>query len=294
MTKARLILCYVAIAGVLPYLLLKIVWVAGGTLGATDPTFLKEPVVIAGNAFTAFMDLVAVLVVLAFTYDWGQRLPAWLVLFPIWVGTGLLAPIALSSPVIGLDLAMDPGDGAELATWVTPMVYGSFAWQGFTLLAAFLLYARTRWPHVFTGAVPHGPAGIVAGAGAVLAIGTGLARLWLAFVPEDGAQLATRFVDGVRGVLAIAAAVAVLTLAGRRLRGRLVLAWTGSATMFAGGFWAVVTAVAMAGDTDSAHLVLAGVQALGGVLLALGLLATARGVAPERAFQPTREAAAQG
>ncbi|PXY37534.1 hypothetical protein [Prauserella flavalba] len=294
MTKARHVLCYVAIAGVLPYLLLKIVWVAGGTLGATDPTFLREPAMIAGNAFTAFMDLVAILVVLAFTYDWGQRLPAWLVLFPIWVGTGFLAPIALSSPVIGLNLAMEPGDGAQLATWVTPVVYGSFAWQGFTLLAAFVLYARTRWPHVFAGTAPRGPVGVGTGAGAVLALGTGLAHVWWAIVPEEGVNVASRFLDGVHGVLALAAAGAVLTLAGRRLRGRLVLAWTGSGVMFAWGFWAVFTAVAMAGDTDPVHLVLACVQALGGVLLALGLPGTARSVARERAFQPTREAAAQG
>ncbi|MBK1784467.1 hypothetical protein [Prauserella cavernicola] len=292
MTKARIVLCYVAIAGVAPYLLLKLIWTAGGTLGAADPTFLSEPVVRVGNAFTAFLDLVAIAVVLAFTYNWGQRIPAWLVLFPIWVGTGLLAPIALSSPVIGFQLAVDPGDSTELESWVHPMVYASFAWQGVTLLAAFVLYARTRWPHVFTGVAARGPLGVLSGVGAVVAVVSGASRAWWVF--DTDASVATRFLDGVEGVLILAGAAAVLTLAGRRLRARFVLAWTGSAVMFAAGFWTVFTAVAMEADPSALHLVLASVQALGGVLLALGLLATARDVAPERAFEPTREALARG
>ncbi|MGK5558066.1 DUF4190 domain-containing protein [Actinomadura kijaniata] len=96
--RARLIACHATIAACVPYLFLKVMWLSGSSIGfgSTDMTTAEH---IAGNAVTAGMDLVAVLVALAFTYPWGRRVPAWLVLVPIWVGTGLLAPIALGMPV---------------------------------------------------------------------------------------------------------------------------------------------------------------------------------------------------
>ena len=53
----------------------------GGTIGLTDPAFVRSPQLLIGNAFTGG-----------------------LILFPLWVGTGLLAPIALDTPFIAADL----------------------------------------------------------------------------------------------------------------------------------------------------------------------------------------------
>lgn len=53
------------------------------------------------------------------------------ILVPVWVGTGFLVPIAALLP------AMDfSGTQPFLESWVQPLVYGGFAWQGVMLAAA--------------------------------------------------------------------------------------------------------------------------------------------------------------
>ena len=52
-----------------------------------------------GNVATLAMELVAVMLALALGHRRGQKLPAAVVLIPVWVATGLLAPIALGLPL---------------------------------------------------------------------------------------------------------------------------------------------------------------------------------------------------
>src|SRR4029453_3589939 len=87
---ARLVVGYATVVVALPYLSLKIVWLAGGTLGVADRAMMQHAGMIALNAITAGMDLVAIAIALAFTHSWGLKLPAWLVLPPMWVATGFL------------------------------------------------------------------------------------------------------------------------------------------------------------------------------------------------------------
>ena len=61
---------------------LKVVWLSGGTIGVADVSMMREPSMIALNAVTAGMDLVAIVIAMAFTHRWGLRIPAWLVLPP--------------------------------------------------------------------------------------------------------------------------------------------------------------------------------------------------------------------
>jgi hypothetical protein len=148
MNSTRLIVGWAAVLGTVPYLALKFAWLAGSTVGVVDVQAFAVPSVVALNAVTAAMDLVAVVVALAFTYPWGQRVPALLVLVPIWVGTGFLAPIVVLLPMTGVSLGAAPADPV-LASWVQPVVYAGFGWQGLMLMIAFVLYARERWPWVF-------------------------------------------------------------------------------------------------------------------------------------------------
>lgn len=291
MRTARLVVGYAAILGTLPYLVLKTSWLAGGSLGLADPTLVDSPLMYVANALTAGMEAVAVVVALAFTHRWGERLPAWLVLFPMWVGTGFLVPIALASPAIGLDLLTTTHDGGGLEPWVRPLVYGGFAWQGLTLLTAFVLYSRVRWERQVAGQVPAtGRAGVLAGTGAALAVLAAAVHVWWVIAPiRDDATVAVRFIDGVYGVLGIAAAAGALglTRAGTRFRIPLALVWTGSGALFAWGLWGAFSALATGAGVSAAFL-LDYVQVLGGLLLVVALAATARGVAAGRAFQPTR------
>lgn len=296
MRKLRLAAGYAAIAGTIPYLTLKFSWILGGTLGLVDPEVMTTPQLRVGNVFTAGMDLVAILVALAFTHDWGKRLPAWLVLFPAWVGTGFLAPIALSAPVIGLDLALVDRPADVLQPWVLPVVYGSFAWQGCTLLTAFALYARDRWARLFTARRLAGRVGAVGGTGAALAVLTGAVHLWWAV--SANALPATRFVEAVVGALALlVAGTLVAGAATRPPRGTwwpLAALWTGSAVMFSDGFWGVVTLVETTGRADLAEVLVGLGQPLGAVLLVAVLLAKARDVAEDAASRRTRQTVPQG
>ncbi|WP_199430719.1 hypothetical protein [Qaidamihabitans albus] len=281
--KIRFLVGYAAIVGTLPYLTLKLAWLSGGTLGLREPEFVDTPTMYAANLFTGGMVLVAILLALTFTHAWGLRVPAGPLLFPIWVGTGYLAPIALGIPVIGLSFFTDEGGGGAmpLEAWVTPLVYASFAWQGFTLLTAFALYARVRWARLFTGYAAPGRLGLLGGTGALVAVVTGAVQLGRVVVPDGDASAAMRFMDGVDGVLAFAAAAAMLVIARGNVGFRLpmVLVWVGSADLFAWGLWRLFSS--LGNGEIGVRMITEQGQVLGGILLALALLAKARVVTQE-------------
>ncbi|MEU7729718.1 hypothetical protein AB0B78_31475 [Streptomyces sp. NPDC040724] len=151
--RSRIVVGYAAVVATLPYLLLKVIWVCGGSLGILDRELAEGSTLFVANLATMGMDGVAVVIALAFTHRWGQRLPAWLVLFPMWIATGYLAPIVTIAPSIGLSAqdTVEKDPDPFLASWVYVVVYGGFAIQGLLLAAAFVLYARHRWAGVFRG-----------------------------------------------------------------------------------------------------------------------------------------------
>lgn len=234
MNGLRLLVGWAAVLGTLPYLTLKAAWLAGSTVGVADPSQFQDGSVFVLNAVTAGMDLVAILVALAFTYSWGHRIPGFFVLVPVWIGTGFLIPIAVLLPTLDFS-----GSLPFLEPWVQPMVYGGFAWQGVMLAAAFFFYARERWGFVFrvdTGQVPA--AGVVravaAYAGALLAAASGI-------------RLLTQ--NPVFAVLAFGAAAGTVVMTSR-VRGPfwvpVVVTWLGAGSLFAWGAWAAVISF---GDT---------------------------------------------
>ncbi len=260
----RLLAGYAVVLGALPYLLLKLAWLSGSPIGFADPSAAGDGSLFVLNAVTAGMDLVGVLLALAFAHDLGLRLPGWLVLGPMWVGTGLLAPVAIVMPVIGAVSVGATGGGPEgprlLEPWVRPLVYAGFTWQGVTLLLAFVLYARVRWAPVFTvrtGAVPRGathPVQAAAAAGGA-ALAFAAAALHLAHAAGSTLGLTVEFaagrdtsyhlVEGVHGLMALLAGAGILVLV-HRAAPRLpfwlpvALTWTGAGATFAWGLWGMV------------------------------------------------------
>lgn len=79
---ARLAIGYLAVAAVVPYLALKVLWILGSTAGIRAPSPFGPAVVQNGNLATVVMELIAVGIILTFTHSWGLRVPACLVLVP--------------------------------------------------------------------------------------------------------------------------------------------------------------------------------------------------------------------
>ncbi|SDM96925.1 hypothetical protein [Allokutzneria albata] len=223
--KTRLIIGYAAVLCALPYLALKVLWLSGSGIGFSDPAVLREPSMLALNALTAAMDAVAVVVALVLTHSWGMRLPAWSVVFPMWIATGLLGPIAIATPVAALTEGdVSPGAG-PVQPWVYTVVYSGFSLQGVLLAIAFVLYARARWTPLFVaGQQPPSPTEglqiVLVNLGTVLALGVAVVDL---------------------NAFALAAAIGMQMLArGRNGWGPLAAAWLGSGAMFSLGLWSLV------------------------------------------------------
>ncbi|MFC4114573.1 hypothetical protein [Nonomuraea zeae] len=237
----------IAVAAMLPYLTLKILWLTGSSIGVADPELMSDPAMVGLNAMTFGMDAVGLVLAPAFATRWGLRLPAWLVLLPLWVGTGLLSVVVATAPVAVAAGGAAVFSGGPIAPWVYLMVYGGFVGQGCGLIAAFALYSRERWPAVFTTRLDlpftsaTRPLQEVVAWGALLVAGAaGAVRLsWTVSEP-----FAAALQDGFKGLLAIAGAVALLALVRRRAGGPfwrpLVLAWLGSGTLFGWGLYAMI------------------------------------------------------
>lgn len=255
MRHARSIAGYTAVAAAVPYFVLKIIWLSGGTVGMTAGTPLGAEFD-ALNAFTFLMDAVAIGVALAMTRPWGMRLPAPVVLFPMWVGTGFLATIVVGVPIATAVSAargdnIFATDGASLVQpWVYEVVYAGFIVQGVSLMTAFFLYSRARWPRLPEGTrsselgklqkqLGIGAAGLAALLGVLhlfWALGgtAGLPAQYIATSAFTG-----RFMDFVFGGLSILGAVGMFRLVRRRGSRwtAVLLVWVGAATNFSWGFW---------------------------------------------------------
>ncbi|MQA79423.1 MAG: hypothetical protein GEV10_13250 [Streptosporangiales bacterium] len=296
--RVRLAAGYGLLLAVVPYAALKVAWLSGSPVGIPAGSPARTEFGVA-NAITLALDLAVVVVALALTHRWGQRLPAWTVLLPAWVGTGFLIPV-VGQVAVGFGYGLlTSGRLVDLENGLVDgptytLVYASFAAQGLLLTLCFVLYARVRWASVLDRETALRPTveriyttlpRTLAGAGAAAALLVGGARLYQAVAAPDSWRAEpwtfyTRVTQGVEGLLAVAAAVGVLALAYGASRVRtahgVVFAWTGSAVLFSWGMFVTVAAVSRAplseGITPPAAVVslvslLAGlVVALAGVL----------------------------
>jgi hypothetical protein len=213
--------------------------------------------IVALNTATAGMDIVAIVIALAFAQDWGLRVPGWLMLPPIWVASGLLSRFMLDLPIL-LVAARASGSplrfsGGPVEPWVYGIVYTDFLGLGLGLTLAFVLYARVRWAVAFLpptrplrGAT-HDVQAPLANTTALLAAAMGIASVASALGlvgPEHGA-LSSRLVTAIDGALMIAAAAGILALVhghGDRWPPWLPLAfaWIGSGSLFGWGLWSLI------------------------------------------------------
>ena len=289
------------VAAVLPYLSLKAAWIAGMPVGFDDPGMVHDPVLLWANVLTFVMDLLAAGLALALTYPWGRRLPGWLLLPPVWVATGFLAPIVTLLPVIAwtaVDAGSRAGDGLGLQSWVFTVVYAGFALQGLLLGAAFILHARDRWGGLLGAAAIRRPGAMapvvvpLAGLTATLAYVAAAVHLVWVVTGQPGVVMAVeqRLANLSHAALAVAAAWGVVALVrattSRRTWLPVALTWLGSAALFSWGLWSVLSVGFVAADwtvgasaTASLGLlkVLAGV--VGGVT---ALVVVAERAAPQR------------
>ncbi|MFJ8322174.1 hypothetical protein [Streptomyces anulatus] len=300
--RARAVLRVVAMVACLPYIGLKVSWMAGSRLGIPEGSALLDggtPLRVA-NGVTVLMDGAVIVLALLLTRPWGKRVPAWLLVPPMWVASGLLLPIMTAFPVqlaVGL---LGGGDGRPvgegnsepfLDPWVFGVVYGGFIVQGLALGVLFAWYARERWGRLWQGRLrdlPVGPttpalrATAVAAASAALFPGV-THLLWVSGSTAglDAGRAADRTSDfyvleAVSLLFVVVTAVGVLLLAFRRsgrlsLRLPLVLAWAGSAEMACWGGWLSVAGLIGAGEAadrpTTATVLTYAVQMLAGALV---------------------------
>jgi len=298
-----MVAAYGAIACALPYLALKVIWLGGGTLGVADLKMMSDPSMVALNALTAGMDLVAIAIALAFTHQWGQRVPAWMLLPPMWVATGLLVKFVLAVPVTAVVSALASSSAPRavrgpVLPWVYVVVYISFAALGIGLIVAFLLYAKVRWGSGLRGSTQTFAPGAtrvvqvpLANTAALMAIAVGLLHLaWAVGIPVGlSAQAAARrtavgaLLDGIDAATAFGAAAGVLMMVhrvGQRIPFWLPLAvtWVCAGSLFAWGLWPLInvlgqTALVRDRPPEMALLNYAGLlKLLGGLVIGLVML----------------------
>lgn len=300
--RARAVLRVVAMVSCLPYIGLKTAWIAGSRLGIPEGSALLDggTLLRVGNGATVLMDGAVIVLALVLTRPWGRRVPAWLLVLPMWVASGLLLPIMTAFPVqlavglLGGGGGRPVGEGNSepfLEPWVFGVVYGGFILQGLALGILFALYARERWGQLWQGRLrdlPAGPTAPALRATAVAAASTALFPgvthlLWVtgSTAGLDAGRAADRTSDfyvleAVNLLFVVFTAVGVLLLAFRRsgrlsLRLPLVLAWAGSAEMACWGGWLSIAGLMGAGEAadrpTTATVLTYAVQMLAGALV---------------------------
>ncbi|MCX4773377.1 hypothetical protein OG322_29905 [Streptomyces sp. NBC_01260] len=269
-----------AIISCLPYIVLKAAWISGSRIGMPEGSSLLDhrTTMIVANGISVLMDSAVVVIALLLTQSWGRRVPAWPLVLPMWVATGLLLPIMTGYPLQLLVQALGgeiTGSGGSarpfLDEWVFAVVYTGFIIQGLTLGTLFALYAKDRWGHLWQGTLRELPASPTAPALRAAAVAASLVALipgtmhllWAAgstaglneaLIAESNSG--SRVVDAVDVLFAAAAVAGVVLLAFRRnsalpLRVPLALAWGGSGAVGCWGGW--MGLAALSNIDDMAH-----------------------------------------
>ncbi|WP_433548236.1 hypothetical protein ACQPZG_26590 [Streptomyces sp. CA-294286] len=287
LAPARRVLRALAVLACVPYVSLKVVWIAGGRLGIPDgsPLLERPAAMAAANTVTVAMDACVIVLALLLTQAWGRRVPAPLLVLPMWVATGLLAPIMAAYPLQllvkafrgGADAPAPDGSASFLDEWVFGVVYGGFIVQGITLGALFVLYAKERWAHLWqgrTGQLPPVGRGLTAlgGTAALLATAAAVPQMLRAAggdpAGEGPLSVDQRIVEGVHAGFTVLCAASVLVLVLRtgrtsrsgqtkhdvnRLSAKVVLgvAWVTSGAVGCTAGWMLVTLPFAGGGADT-------------------------------------------
>ncbi|MFC9510193.1 hypothetical protein [Streptomyces sp. NPDC057002] len=319
-SRPRRILRAVAVLSCVPYLGLKAAWIAGSHIGIPEGSALLDDRVGMAviNGLSVLLDSSVIVLALVLTRPWGLKVPAWLPAFPVWVATGLLAPIMTGFPAQLVVKAFGSGAAPAaqghdtfLHAWVFTVVYTGFILQGIALGALFVLYARDRWGHLWRGRVWELPVGVVGPAHRALAVAAAVLALppltvhllWACGVAAGlsegrAADRAADFyvLEAVYVLFLLAAVAGGLLLAFRRGRALPVavplgLAWVGSAAVACWGGWLSLASLGGVEDladrpTPLMSLAYAGQMLVGFLVAAIGVYYFA-----ERSARAARQAA---
>jgi hypothetical protein len=231
----------VALVATFPYLVLKLLWLNGSTVGMTGDRRGDEMGSTrfeVGNTVTVVLVLVAAWLVVALSRSSAERVPA-KVVFVLGAGaTGLLAPILLGLPP-GLAVqalaegTVRPAEDAGLEPWVFGVVYSGFGLLALAMAVLLLGHVARRWGHLIADP-PARPAWPASLAGALGLLPFAVAMVcWGSFGPgasgpEGMDEPAPRTVLVVTGLLSGAALVPLWRQwAHRRPRATWLAAWTG-------------------------------------------------------------------
>lgn len=301
--RVPLVVGYATIAAMLPYLTIKLAWLAGSDVGVTEPGAMLAGPMAAANAVTAGMELFGAALVLALVQRWGLRVPAIFLLLPLWVGTGLLGPVVTGAPLAAL-VRLVAGDQAVgesaaaganvLQPWVYFVVYSGFILQALGLTWVAVHHVRARWGRLLastSGAGSGDPAPgrrvLLSVAVAALTVPAVCARCYWAFGGEPAAGTVTRTLDVVAAAFVVAGVAGLYSLLWHRPQGMVLgtpiaAVWLGAGTMT--WFNAFTVTVALFGDASSpetggARLTVLLLELVAGVLIALTAIAEVNALA---------------
>jgi hypothetical protein len=274
-----------AVVATVPYLVLKLLWLSGSTIGITSGAGATEMTgyrFVAGNIVTVLLILVAVVFMIALTRSWARRMPAWIVVVLGAGATGLLAPILLGLPLgLGIQLAvlgeMKPAEDTGLAPWVFGVVYSGFGLLAVAMAVLAATYVVERWA-LLIAQPPRRPSPLATLGGAVGLLPFGIAMgYWGVFGPgtsgPQGMDLpAQRTVLVVTALLGVAAfVVPFLSQSARRWpRIAWLITWTGCCVTATQGPTLIL--LAQGGDVQPAIALIALIATPGSVIYGLRIL----------------------
>ncbi len=244
-TRAERVALGMVIVAVIPYIALKVLWLAGSTIGLVDAAVLTEmhsTRMVVGNNVTIMLELLAVALALALTSSWGQRVPGWIMLVVGAGASGLLAPIILGLPIGSiLQLIVQgnvrTGGMDDMNPWVFATVYGGFGILAIGLAFLAWRYAMRRWGDLLDAVPPPPPAwAILVGAVGLLPFGVAMVWWGLAGPGDNGPQAMDAVVQRttliMTGLLAVGGFVMPLWSEAAKKAPRLasVVTWAGCTT----------------------------------------------------------------
>lgn len=280
--RIRTIAFWGAILAVLPYVVLKVSWLGGSTIGLRDgdTSELHSTRMVTGNIVTIGLELVAVALALALTRPWGRRVPGW-VFFVLGTGaTGLLAPMIIGLPMgvllqLPVQHTVSSGSEGNLESWVFAIVYTGFVLLGVALSVLFGLYVVGRWGHILTQP-PDAPSIPVAIVGAVGVVPFGAAMVWWSLCgpgtagPQGMNSIAQRTVLAVTGLLVLSALLAPLHRRTNHPHLIWLITWVGCTSAVMQGPAHLL--LARGGHPQPAVAILGGAATVAGSLYILALL----------------------
>ncbi|MFF5897972.1 hypothetical protein ACFY8O_18835 [Streptomyces argenteolus] len=293
--KMRRISGYGTVVAVMPYMLIKIVWTFGLFLPNEE---MGEADWRAINATTAVLAAVGIALAVAFIQPWGERLPAWLIVLPVWVGTGLLVPMLVLAPVLGpAAMSQDEQTAASNDLWAYEqvLVMISLVGVGIGLPLALAGYAKARWPEALSGPVDPGESlgntrSLQTTAARLLAAGCvalGLVKVFWAAggtLGLDAERLSYRdmwwhLLSLSTGVWAFAGAWGLLVLTSRRGPRKFLVpmaaSWISSGMLFSYGLYSLLTNLGTkrpSPESEVAHLLAGQAGTVLGVLMGMVIL----------------------